>query len=300
MSKVTSTTSASAVTRTGSESIDVTRRALGIGVEQPDDADRPHQAVGLIHDVDGHQRLRLDVFGQADTAQGLVDAGVCRGGEEVHAHDPAGAGGVESEQGQDLGPGAGRKQVEDLLPAALWQLGDGVGGVVGSHVGDDLGHLGVGLVPEQPGGDVGVQLFEHVSFQFGVGMDHVEDLFALGAGGVLQKIGDLGRLELDDPPESGPSPDAGGMADQRLEGLPVLTGMSRRWTGSARTIGPVVGCPGTTGPSPRPWPPLDVPGPHQFGFGDVDEPVAQDVLSEQDLAVSPLEAAQVDLGLRAG
>ena len=226
---------------------------------------------------------------------------LCGGGEEVHAHDSTGAGGIESEQGQDLGPGAGRKQVEDLLSAGLWQLGHGVGRVIGSHVGDDLGHLGVGLVPEKLGGEVRVQLFEHVSFQFGVGMDHVEDLFALGAGGVLQEIGDLGRLEVDDPPESGPSPDAGGMADEGLEGLPVLTGIARRWTGSVRTVGPVVECPGTNRTQPSSVAvSFDVPGSHQFGFSDVDEPVTQDVLSQQDFAVSPLEAAQVDLGLREG
>ena len=43
---------------------------------------------------------------------------------------------------------------------------------------------------------------------------------------------------------------------------------------------------------------LDVPGPHQLGVGDVDEPVAEDVLAEQDLALATLEPSQVDLGLR--
>ena len=45
---------------------------------------------------------------------------------------------------------------------------------------------------------------------------------------------------------------------------------------------------------------FDVPGSHQFGFSDVDEAVAQNVLSQQDFSVSPLETAQVDLGLREG
>ena len=101
-------------------------------------------------------------------------------------------------------PGGSRSRT--LTAAALGQLGDGVGGVVGPHVGDDVGHLLVGLVLEEPVGDVGVELLEHVRFELGVGVHHVEDLLALLAGGVLEQVGDLRRLEPAHPAESWPGP----------------------------------------------------------------------------------------------
>ena len=128
------------------------------------------------------QRLRLHVFGQADAPQGLLDGGLGRDGEELDAHDAAGAGGVEAEQGHHLGPDAGRQEVEHLDPPVLGQLGDGVGGVVGPHVGDDLGHLLVGHVVEEPVGDVGIELLEDVRFELGIAVHDVEDLLALLAG----------------------------------------------------------------------------------------------------------------------
>ena len=73
----------------------------------------------------------------------------------------------------------GGQEVEDLDPPVLGQLGDGVGGVVGPHVGDDLGHLLVGHVLEEPVGDVGIELLEHVRLELGIGVHHVEDLLAL-------------------------------------------------------------------------------------------------------------------------
>ncbi len=181
--------------------------------------------------------------------------------------------------------------------AALGKLGDGVGGVVGAHVRDDVGYLGVGLVLEEPVGGLGVELLEHVRFELGVGVDHVEDLLALLAGGVLEQVGDLRRLEPAHPPKAGPGPHAGRVADQRLEGLPVLAGVASGATDqteeASRAAGVKAGHHQALGGLRQ----LDVPGPDQFGVGDVDEPVAQDVLAEQDLALPALKAPQVDLGL---
>ena len=114
-----------------------------------------------------------------------------------------------------------------ILPAAfLGEVGNGIGGIVCSHAGDDVGHLGIGLVPEQPIGEFGVELLEDIGFQLGVGMDDVEDLLALCPGSVFDQVGDLGRLEADNPTEGGPDADAWDMTDQRFEGLPVLAGMA--------------------------------------------------------------------------
>ncbi len=47
----------------------------------------------------------------------------------------------------------------------------------------------------------------------------------------------------------------------------------------------------------RSWLELDVSRPDELGVGHVDQAVAQDVLSQQDLALPALEAAEIHLGL---
>ncbi len=183
-----------------------------------------------------------------------------------------------------------------MAAAALGQLGDGVGGVVGPHVGDDVGHLFVGHVLEEPVGGVGVQLLEHVRLELGVGVHHVEDLLALLARGVLEQVGDLRRLEPADPTEPGPGPHAGRVADQRFEGLPVLARVAARAADETEEAGRSAGVEARHHPALVGLLELDVPGPDQFGVGDVDEPVAQNVLAKQHLALAALEAPQVDLG----
>ena len=90
------------------------------------------------------------------------------------------------------------------------------------------------------------------------------------------------------------------MADEGFESLPVLAGMPGGGPDQSEQAGRSAGVQTRQDPAVVRGRHFDVPGPHQFGFGDVDEAVAQDVLSQQDFAVSPLEAAQVDLGLGEG
>ena len=90
------------------------------------------------------------------------------------------------------------------------------------------------------------------------------------------------------------------MADEGLESLPVLTGIPGGGPDQSEQSGRPSGVQTRQDPALVRGGHFDVPGSHQFGFRHVDEAVTQDVPSQQDLALTPLEAAQVDLGLREG
>ena len=87
------------------------------------------------------------------------------------------------------------------------------------------------------------------------------------------------------------------MADQRLERLPVLAGMTLAGLDQSEESGRPAGVEAGHHPAFVGFGQLDVPRPHQFGIGDVDQPVPEDVLAEQNLAFATFESPQVDLGL---
>ena len=137
-------------------------------------------------------------------------------------------------------------------------------------------------------------------------MDVPEDLGLLVLGRVLEQVRDLGRLQPPDPGQRAAQARAAGVPDQRLEPGPV----------AERAPGLVVAVP--AGQPPEPAGPavgvhpgehplltpvggpllaqLQVVRPDQVGALHVDEPVAQHVPAQQDLAVPALEPAQVELG----
>ena len=192
---------------------------------------------------------------------------------------------------------AGRRS-STCSPAVLRQLGDGVGCVVGAHAGDDLGDLCVGLVLEEPVGDVGVQLLEYICLELGVAVHDIEDLFSLLAGCVLEQVGYLSRFEPPDPTEAGSYPHAGGVADERLERLPVLAGVPAPGADEAEQARRPPGVQAAHDPSLAGGLQLDVPRPDQLGVRNVDEAVPQDVLSQQNLPLPALETPEIHFGLR--
>ena len=161
---------------------------------------------------------------------------------------------------------------------------------------DHVGDLLIGLVAEQSVGDVRVELLEHVRLQLGVGVDDVEDLLALGVRSVFEQVGDLSGLELDDPAEGGAGADTGRVADEGFEGFPVLAGTSTSHPDEPEQPGWAAGVQAGHNPSLVTGQKLHVPGPYQLGVSDIDEPMAQDVFPQQNLAVSALKSPKIDLG----
>ena len=200
---------------------DVAEQRTRIGLNQRDQPGHPAQPPLLADRVHAGERFRLQVHGLADRGEHLVHRGAGGQREVVHAHQAAGAGGVEAHQGQHLGALAGREQVEDRLAAPLRELGDRVGRVVGAHPAEHLGDLLVGPRAEQPGGPFVVKFLEDVSLQFRVGMHPAEDLGFLVLGRLLEQVSDLGRSQQPDPRERAAQHRAPGVTDQRLE-LPLV------------------------------------------------------------------------------
>ena len=128
-------------------------------------------------------------------------------------------------------------------------------------------------------------------------MDHVQDLLALLAGGVLEQVSYLRRLEPAHSPKAGPGPHAGRVPDQRLEGLPGLAGVASGATDQTEEASRSAGVKAVQHQAFGGLRQLDVPGADEFGVCDINEPMTQDVLPEQDLALPALKAPEVHLGL---
>ena len=76
---------------------------------------------------------------------------------------------------------------------------DRVGGVVGSHARDHVGHFLIGSEGEELRLLSLIQLLEHVRLELRVVVHLAQDVDALGVGGVLEHVGDIGRLEPTQP-----------------------------------------------------------------------------------------------------
>ena len=98
---------------------------------------------------------------------------------EVRAHQPAGAVRIVVEQRANLGLLGRRQQREHGRAPLLFELGDEVGSVVGRHARQHAGHFRVGSRTQELELMLGVELFEHVGLQLGVGVHGGDDLLAL-------------------------------------------------------------------------------------------------------------------------
>jgi hypothetical protein len=90
------------------------------------------------------------------------------------------------------------------------------------------------------------------------------------------------------------------MTDERFESLPVLAGSSGTGPNEPEQPRRPAGVQARNDPALVAGSKLDVPGPDQDGVGHVDEAMAQDVLTQEDFAVTALEPPKVDLRLGQG
>ena len=141
---------------------------------------------------------------------------------------------------------------------------------------------------------LGVELLEHVGLELAIGGNRIDDLLALLVRGRLDEVGDLGGMELREPPEPHLEPGGRDVADERLDARPVE---ERLHTGAfshgRRKLPAQVGAEARIDPDHAP-PALDpseheVVGAHEFGAHDVDHPPLEQVLTEQHLALAALE-----------
>ena len=214
----------------------------------------PRRHAVLVDGVHAGQRLGLE---RATRGPGPARRRPwpCWAGDEVHPISPPALVALKPIRVSTLVRWAGRQQVQDRLPAPLRQFGDRVRGVVGAHPGQHARRSPVGPRAEQPGGQVLVEFLEDVRLEFGVGVDPAEDLGLLFLGGVLQQVGDLGRLQPADAGERAAQQRAARVPDEPLEVVPV----AEQPPGRPDVSGPSspnsrrggAGCPPRTPPIPR-------------------------------------------------
>ena len=205
---------------------------------------------------------------------------------------------------------------EDLASRLLGARTDGeIAGVLARMRADDAADA-IAELPQQrrqpvldllPAGQVLVEFLENIGLKFGVVVHLAEDLGLLLLGGVLEQVGDLGRLQPADAGERPAQQRAALVPDEGLEVVPVpedrgalVVLRSKQPEQPAR---PAPGIhPGDHPlaahlPSPLHVPgQLEVGGPDQAGVLHVDEAVSQHVGAQQHLPFPALEMPQVELG----
>ena len=268
--------------------------------DEGDDRCRPRDLAHRVAGEDDGQGLGRGLAG-ADGVEHVGDRGGLGQAEEVRAHEAPGRLGVVAQQGPDLALLGGGEVLEDGEPAFLVEFGDEVGGVVGGHGGEQPGRLGVGPGPDELQLVLGVELLEDVGLELAVLAHGLDDLLALVVGGGLDEVGDLGRMEPGQLPVGDAEAGGGDVGHEGLDAGPVddgpgpggdVAGQGPGQQAAQRHAGARVHAddlPAAVEPGD-----LDLVGPDEAGSLEVDEVAGQEVLPEEELTGSAVEALEVD------
>ena len=147
-----------------------------------------------------------------------------------------------------------------------------------------------------------VELLEHVGLELLVLPDRLEDLLALLVRGGLDQVGDLRRVEPDDPPRRQLQPRGRDVADERLEVPPIdeLPMVGVVAAEPAREEPPQAGAEARVDPGDAPTAvvvadQLDLSGLDETGGLDIDDAAIEDVRTEQHLARAAFERRHIKL-----